>query len=180
MLSGVHWGQDPKDHALLSFGHIAERAILVWHRMVWQGKRLWPGQSDPSAVAILKKYSDYDLILTGDNHKAFTETYEGRLLVNPGSLTRQSAEQIAFTPRAYLYFAESNTVEAVLLPIEKEAVSRSHIEKNEQRSERIDAFIDKLEGEWQAGMSFESNLEEFFKTNRVRTSVQNLTYKAIE
>jgi len=170
-IEGTSWGKTP---------YLTECDILVWHKMVWQGKRLWPEQTDPSAMALLKKYKDYDLIITGDNHKPFTEELDGKLLVNPGSLMRQSADQIDHLPRVYLYYASDNTVTACYLPISSGVVSREHISKNEERSERIDAFISKLDGEWQAGMSFEANLEEFFKTNRVRDSVKAIIYKAIE
>ena len=184
VLPAVHWGQDPEKPSFVIKGisqpGLCDRHILVWHKMVWQGKRLWPGQTDPSAIAILKKYKEYDLILTGDNHKAFTETYDGRLLVNPGSLTRQVADQIDFKPRVYLYYADENKAEPVYLPIREDAVTREHLDRGEERSDRISAFIEKIDGEWQAGMSFEANLEEFFKTNQIRTSVKDIIYKAIE
>jgi len=59
-------------------------------------------------------------------------------------------------------------------------VSRDHLERNAERSDRIDAFISKLDGEWQAGLSFEANLEEFFKHNRVRNATKEIIYNAIE
>jgi len=189
VLPGAHWGDDPKESSYeidWFEGKVHEglehtnRKILVWHHMVWQGKRLWPGQTDPSAIAVLKKYKDYDLILTGDNHKAFVESHEGRILVNPGSLSRQSADQEDFLPRVYLYYANTNTVEPVYIPVANDAVSRAHIERDEERNGRISAFIEKLDGEWQAGMSFEANLKEFFSSNKVRESVKEKVYKAIE
>jgi len=188
-LSGAHWGEKPEEPSKIidymiddEDKSVLQRRILVWHRMVWQGERLWPGQTDPSAYAVLKKYSDYDLILTGDNHKPFTEEYEGRLLVNPGSLTRQSADQIEHTPRVYLYYAATNSVRAVFLPISEgeEAISRDHIDRKEKRNESISAFISKLGGKWKAGMSFSDNLEAFFQTNKVRKSTKAIIYKAID
>lgn len=180
VLTGIHWGQNPYYHSGWSFGHTLGRLIMVWHHMVWQGRRPFPNCTDPSAYAILKKYENYDLILTGDNHKAFVENYEGRILVNPGSLTRQAADQIDFRPRIYLYDARTNTVEPVYLPIDENAVTRSHIEKTEERDQRISAFIERLGGEWQAEMSFEANLEAFFKVNKTSESIQNIIYNAID
>jgi len=186
VLAGAHWGDDPKtmEHPSFSVQYgpydTDYRSVLVWHHMVWQGKRLWPGQTDPSAIAVLKKYKNYDLILTGDNHKAFVEHHEGRILVNSGSLSRQSADQNDFLPRVYLYYANTNTVEPVYIPVANDAVSRAHLERDEERNDRISAFIEKLDGEWQAGMSFEANLKEFFSSNKVRESVKEKVYKAIE
>lgn len=192
VIGGTHWGQVPQLDDAYRFdlfqGKIHEgldhtqRICLVWHRMVWQGHRLWPGQTDPSARAILKKYPEYDLIVTGDNHKPFVEKYENRLLINPGSLTRQGADQISHTPRVYLYYAADNTVRPVFLPVQEgaEVISRDHIERTEERDQRISAFISRLEGEWEAGLSFEQNLEEFFKNNRIHQNIKDVIYKAIE
>ena len=181
LLPGCHWGMDPKDTPplTLSGGNIS-RKVLVWHKMNYQGKLPWPECTDPKAIGLLRKYPEYDLILTGDNHKAFTETYEGRLLVNPGSLARQTADQIDFKPRVYLYYADENRVEPTFLPIRDDVVTREHLDRSEERSDRISAFITKLGGEWQAGMSFEANLKKFFSSNTIRESVKEKVYKAIE
>ena len=181
---GRHWGQEPdyKDvyHIPLPKGTGNWREILVWHYMTYKDSRPFPQHTGPSARRLLKKYPEYDLILTGDNHIPFVQEYEGRLLVNPGSMMRTTAKQIDHRPRVYLYYAESNTVKPVYLPIEKDVISREHIEVKEQRDERIDAFISKLDGDWEAAMSFEDNLKVFFKANKISENIQSIIYKAIE
>jgi len=176
------WGTKPKDFPEfdLSFPLFQKRKVLVWHIMTYQGKQPWPGCIDPKAAKLLRKYLEYDLILTGDNHKAFVEEYEGRLLVNPGSLTRHDADQVNHKPRVYLWCAETNTVEAVYLPIEQDVISREHITRKEERDGRIDAFISQLDSEWEAEISFEENLKRFFSTNKIRESVTNIVMNAIE
>ena len=189
ILPGAHWGQDPEEPsirmhtttgALTVSKLIEQRKILVWHKMNYQGQKPYPGCVDPRAGGILRKYSQFNLILTGDNHKPFVEEHGSKILVNPGSLMRQSADQIDHKPRVYLYYADENRVEPVFIPIKADVVSRTHIERNEQRDGRIGAFIDRVDGDWVAGMSFESNLEEFLKINQIRTSVKDIIYKAIE
>ena len=187
VLPGVHWGQDPeKASKVLDYMNddedytVMQRRILVWHKMNYQGKMPWPGCTDPKAGKLLRKFPEYDLILTGDNHKPFTEEYENRILVNPGSLMRQSADQADFRPRVYLYYAETNTVEAVYIPIQSGSVSRDHLERSSERNARISAFVEKIEGEWLSGLDFETNLEEFFKANRVRSQTKEICYKAID
>lgn len=179
VLDNCHWGQEPnRDKFSMITNH---RGILVWHKMIWQGKKLWPDQVDPSAMVILKKYETYDLIVTGDNHKAFVEEYNGRLLVNPGSLTRQDADQIDFKPRIYLYYADENRVEPVMVPIQKDAVTGIHIERSEERSDRIRAFVDKIAtGEWEAGMSFEKNMEIFLSANNILNSTRQIIHTAMD
>jgi DNA repair exonuclease SbcCD nuclease subunit len=168
------WGQSPKKFSSTLYD------ILVWHVATYQGKEPYPGCVDPSAAKLLRKYPQYNLIVTGDNHKSFVEEFERRLLVNPGSIFRMDADQITHRPRVYLWYAETNTVIPVHLPIETDVISREHIEIKEQRDQRIEAFVSQLNGEWSASLSFENNLQQFEKENDIRKSVMDLVYKAIE
>ena len=153
--------------------------ILIWHKFNYQGKLPWPGCTSPTANKLLKDYP-YDLIVTGDNHKSFVETYQGRLLVNPGSLMRQDADQIDFHPCVYLYHAEDNTVTKVELPFKEGVISRDHIEKVNQKNERLEAYISKLNDDWNSTLSFDENLEIFQQKNKVEKSVMEIIYKSIE
>lgn len=178
VLSGTHWNQTPVKHTEGLLGP-SGRIFIVWHVMTYQGKKPWPGMTDPMAAGLLRKY-EVDLMLTGHNHKTFVEEYEGRLLVNPGNITRQSADQMDHKPCVFLWYAEENKVVPHYLPFTEGAISREHIEEVEQRDKRIDAFISHLDGDWKVGISFEENLEEFRKANEVRDSIMEIIYKAIE
>ena len=175
ILNRCHWGQEPTEPSFV----IKNRNILVWHKMVWQGKKPYPTCTDEPASSILKKYP-YSLILCGDNHKTFVEHYEGRVLVNPGSLMRMDADQVDHKPCVFLWYADSNTVQQVFLPIEEGVVSRMHLEQKEERDGRITAFVEKLSGEYEMSLSFEKNLEEFMKVNDVDEEVKQIIYKSIE
>jgi DNA repair exonuclease SbcCD nuclease subunit len=176
LLRGIHWNNKFEDISILLESGIR---MLVWHIITYSGRSPYPGCTDPSATALLRRYPKYNLIVTGHNHQSFVVEYEGRLLVNPGSITRHDADQQDFKPRVYLLY-ENNTVEPVYLPIEQGVISREHLERNEQRNERIEAFISRLTGEWETGVSFEENLERFFQANEVKDSVKQIIYKAIE
>jgi len=171
ILPYYHWGETP---IRLSEARVK---IGVWHVMTHVGKV--PFESTP-AERLLKKYDWFDLLLTGHNHQSFVVDWEGRLLVNPGSLTRQTADQIDHRPCVYLWYADTNTVEPVYLEIDKDVITREHIERAEKRDERIEAFVERLDTEFEAGVSFEENLEEFERKNKVRKSVMDIVYKAIE
>ena len=179
LLNSTHWGELPIKGEY-SWRVYKDRKILVWHVMTYQAKTPWPGCVDPMAGKLLRKYPEYSLILTGHNHKAFVEQYEGRLLVNPGSLTRHATDQINHKPRVYLWYAETNTVEPVYLPIEDNVISREHIEVIETRNNRIDAFISQLDSEWEAAVSFEENLKRFFSHNEIRKSIKDIVMNSIE
>jgi DNA repair exonuclease SbcCD nuclease subunit len=174
-----HWGYNPKEDGE-EIMTVNGRRVLLWHIMTYQSKEPFPGCTAPKGAKLLRQNPQYDLIVTGDNHVPFTEYHEGRLLVNPGSLMRQEAGQIDYKPRVYLYHAKTNTVTTKYIPIEEDAVTREHIERNEDRDNRIDAFIAQLNQDWGSSLSFHKNLDRFFEINQVRTSVKNIVYDSIE
>ena len=154
--------------------------VLIWHNFTYVGKEPFPGATG-KAHALLEKYKQFDLIVTGDNHQSFTlRGISNNLLVNPGSLTRQDADQIDFQPKVYLWYAEDNSVEAVNIPIEKDAVSREHIEVKQEHYRKMEAYISKMDDSWELTVDFDENLDRFFNTNRVRKQVKEIVYKAKE
>jgi DNA repair exonuclease SbcCD nuclease subunit len=154
--------------------------IAMTHQMVIEDKLLWPDQKAPKGHELLKKFPEYDLILSGDNHNPFVAKYEGRLLVNPGSMMRMTAAQIDHKPRVYKLYADTNEVEAVYLPIEKGIISRTHIKTKQERDERMEAFVSRMSDDIEIGLSFEQNLEEYFNKNRTKKSTQDKVWKAVE
>ena len=178
ILPACHWGMSPDKLGV--WWEVAGHKILVWHYLVIERGDILRGFVDHSElpVKILRRLEEYKLIVTGDNHKSFCEEFQGRFLVNPGSLTRQAADQINHIPCVWLWYGDG--VEQIFLPSERDVISRDHIEVQEQRDKRIDAFVSRLDGDWNVGMSFEQNLEEFFKVNQIRDSVKQIIYKAIE
>ena len=76
--------------------------ILATHRMVTEGGPLWPGHTGYDTVEGLSKI-DYDIVVSGDNHKSFmhfdeNETY----VINSGSLVRSAISQMSYQPRVAL------------------------------------------------------------------------------
>jgi len=179
VFAACHWGQSPINNLLHPFD-FKDFDILVWHTMTYQGKKPWPDCTDPKAVKLLRKYPQYDLIVTGHNHQAFVEYYEDRCLVNPGSIFRLTADQKDFKPRVYLWYSETNTVEPVYLSIEKDVISTEHLEVKKERNERIEAFVSTLDTDWKAKLSFEENLERLQKKNNIRPAVMSIIYEALE
>ena len=184
LLDGTHWLQFPEHPSLVipqeKYPSEKEKTILVWHVMTYQGTKPWPGVTDSPAGGLLRKYPKYDLILTGHNHKTFIETYKDRILVNPGSLTRQSANQVDHVPAVYLWFKEDNSVKRVRLPFKEGVITREHISSVEERNKRLEAFIQKLDGSWDIETSFVENLERFLQVNNIREEVKEIIYKAID
>lgn len=153
--------------------------VLLLHEMVWQGKNPFPNAEGYEALDLLKKYPDFDLIVTGHNHQSFVQEYEGRLLVNPGSMMRATADQMDFEPSLYLWYAEDNTVERVHYPFEKNVISREHLEKKEEKNERLQSFITGLRADAEVGLNFEKNLEEYMAKNKISDSVKDIVWESM-
>lgn len=177
ILKGTHWGQETIERAFSV--PFKGRNILIWHTMTFKGEKPWPDCTDPKASRLLRKYPEYDLILTGHNHIPFTEEYKGRLLVNPGSIFRTTADQINHKPRVYLWYADTNTVEPVYIPIEDDVVTRTHLQEKEQRESRISNFVNNLDMDYNSNLNFEKNLEMFFRKNKTEKNVKSIIYKSI-
>jgi len=156
----------------------AKQVALV-HTMTYVGRSPYPGCKDPGAGTLMEKLSGFDLIVSGHNHKNFVVEREGRVLVNPGSMMRSTADQADHKPRVYLWYAEDNHVEAVFLPIEEGVVSREHIEVVEQREGRMSAFVERLNTDVEIGLSFERNMERHLAANRMRTRTKEIIEEAM-
>lgn len=171
-----HYGQEfTGDGTLGASGNI----ISVWHHLTYITKP-YPEATGGMAEGILRKYSNLDLLVTGDNHTSFTVEYKGRRLVNPGNLTRQTADQIEYKPRVALWYAEDNSIAWVYIPIKEGVITREYIDKSKNRDERIDAFISSLNTDWKGSVSFEDNLELFFQKNKTKESIKQIIYKSLE
>jgi DNA repair exonuclease SbcCD nuclease subunit len=172
---GVHYGR------LIHKCDEVVEGVWLWHVMTWDscGKRPWPGCTDLSAQEILSKWY-FTTLVTGHNHKSFVVEQDGRLLVNPGSLTRQKADQIDHKPCVYLWYSKTNTVEPVYLPIEEDVISREHIAGKEERDERIAAFVSRLSEDYEVSLSFMDNLERFAQENEITEPIMQLVRSALE
>ena len=153
--------------------------IAMTHQMVIEDNVSWPGQQASTGYALLKQFPEYDLILSGDNHIPFTAEYEGRILVNPGSIMRTTADQVNYTPRIYLWYANENRVESVYLPIEQDVISRTHIEIAEKRDKRMEAYAIRAREDVEIELSYPDNLTRYFNKHRTQGRVKTKVWEAV-
>jgi DNA repair exonuclease SbcCD nuclease subunit len=158
--------------------------IALVHHLVYQGKVPFPGAEKCGGTAklIIKQMPGFNLIVTGDNHQTFVERVGNTVLVNPGSFMRTTAAQADHKPCVFLWDEKTNEVEQVFLPIDKKAVSRDHIEKKEDKDERIDAFVSRLSEDCEMTLSYETNMRTFLANpkNKVSKPVQQLIWDSME
>ena len=176
ILNGVHWNNTP------SIDDAIKDKIMMWHVMTYMGKEPYPDCPDTPARKLLYKYKEYDLIVTGHNHKSFDIKLDGRVLINPGSITRQSVAE-THTPVVYLYYSDTNKIETVKLPCKEydEEITREHIEIKENRNIVMEQFVDNLNTNFQSVVQYEKNLEIFkTKNSDVKQDIYDIIYKSME
>jgi len=161
-----------------------ETFVLMLHEFIWPGKTPpWKGAPGYSAQEILKRFSPYfDVIVTSDNHQSFVETYKDTILVNPGAMMRDDAGTVNDKPRCYLYYADTNTVVPAYYPIKEGVHDISYLEGVKERDARIEAYIAKITHgtDGALGLSFETNLESFFKSNNTPKKIKELIWHHME
>ena len=155
-------------------------SIAVAHQLVIENNLEWPGQVANKATDLLKKNFNYDLILTGDNHNPFICEYEGRLLVNPGSMCRMKSNQKDHKPRVYLWY-DNNTVQPIYLPIENNVINiSSNKEEVEILNEKIQILIDKINADSDISLSFEDNLNNVLINRDIPSRISSIINNFIE
>lgn len=177
ILPDGHWGQEPDKGFRIHYNG-KKRYAGIWHHLTYI-KAPFPGASGGMAAGLLRKYKNFNLLLTGDNHQQFTTSYKNRILVNPGSLTRQKAGE-NHHPSVFLYDAEKNHAFQYPLKINKNVISREHIDVVQERDERINAFVERLGSDWEAELDFPGNLKRLADANNIDQSIMNIVYKSLE
>lgn len=71
-------------------------------------------------------------------------------------------------------------MEQIFLPTEQDVLDLSELEAAKDKDERISAFVERLDKEWEAGLSFEKNLEKFFQSNMTEPEIKELVWRCLE
>ena len=131
-------------------------------------------------IDLLKEFPEFDFILTGDNHATFTEEYEGRVLINPGSFLRMDADQKDHKPCVWLIDTKTKEYSPIYVPIEDNVISDEHIQIEKERGERIDKFVIAMDQEYEITDLFEKNVEEYILKNKKDKDGNILINKNVE
>lgn len=93
--------------------------VLVTHRMI--GNRpLWPGQELVGPRMFLRKHPGYNLIVAGDYHYRFSETWNGRTIINPGAIVRKTIGKfdLEHKPAVVIFDTDTSEIEVVELQVD--------------------------------------------------------------
>jgi hypothetical protein len=156
-----------------------DRKIALIHVSTWVVPYN-PKDAPNDALRLLKANPGWDIIVTGDNHQTFVVDYEGQLLVNAGSLMRMRADQVDHKPCIFEYYASTNTVKQVFVPIE-DVVNRTKVDAVHAREDRVSAFVERLgSGSMEVGMTFEDNMKTKLADGTVPEQVASIVRECME
>jgi len=175
---GASYGEEPNLGVTIN----GKKNILLWHKMVVQDDPLWVNQSADTGEKILRKYKQFDIICTGDNHNTFVCQSKNRFLVNSGSMMRLKTNQKDHKPCVFRW--DKGNLEQIFLPIEEDVFDDSHILEKEEKENRLDGFITKLneirpELNENSSVSFKGNLKNFFQVNKDMRDVEEITWRCV-
>jgi hypothetical protein len=154
--------------------------VALIHYGVYESVPHYPGAelSGGTAKSVMNKMKGFDLIISGDNHLSFACKSGDQVLCNPGSFMRVTAAQIDHKPSVYLWYAETNEVERVYIPIETGVISREHIEQDTEKDIRLDAFISQLRPSTEITVNFKQNITQHIAMHKVSKSVSDLVWSS--
>ena len=145
--------------------------ILFLHRLVFPSKKsLPPNVNAITASDLLKEYPEYKWIFVGDYHSAYHYEEKGRHVVNPGCLIRQRADLIDYQPEVAYVDTEKGIVEWIEIEDKAVLVTDEYLRKEEERNDRIEAFVESVKKSGQVSLSFIDNLNERIEENREEIS----------
>jgi DNA repair exonuclease SbcCD nuclease subunit len=139
LLYGIGWG----DEKHLDDITIEGNEILLIHKMITEGKPLWPGQTNwIGGKAFMRKYN-FKYIFSGDNHQRFISKIGDRVLINSGSLLRRRKDQQEHVPTLTVLDCAENTVDEYPIPISpaEEVFDTDKISKEN----RVDEYKNQME-----------------------------------
>lgn len=160
------------------------RKVLIIHTLVYKDATTLPfwanKKYDFTAKQLLQKYPGFDLIISGHNHQTFTYEHKGRLLVNPGSLTRQSIAEMENRSCVFLWYAEENKLEKVYVPIEEDITKETKAVEALKKEKRLTSFVKSLKDQKDLKLSFPGNMTQYLGENKISKPIKTYIREAME
>jgi DNA repair exonuclease SbcCD nuclease subunit len=103
------WGYDPADFDPSLDAETDKKRIALVHKYIWKKGSSYPNAPGSSHVqTCFRRWGkNFDLVVSGDNHKPFTYFREKKArMINCGSLMRRAIDQIDHSPWAYVLFSD--------------------------------------------------------------------------
>lgn len=140
--------------------------ILFTHELIFPTEKAKPPNVKArTAGELLKAYPDKKWIFTGDYHHSFIFEKNGRKVINPGCINIQAANMKDYVPKILYIDTEKNVLEWIEIPDNAEVITDMYLREEEERNDRIQAFVDSVESSENISLDFLANLEKGIKEN---------------
>jgi len=127
-----------------------------------------------TAEHLLDNYSEYDLIVTGDNHHGFYYQKDKRFVINPGCCTRQKGDMKKYKPRVYLFDTDTKEIETIYLPDNKlEFVTNEHNEEKKEKTKELETLINNFTIIHQKGKNLKQEIQDLCILNDIDQDIIN-------
>jgi hypothetical protein len=138
--------------------------IAVMHKMVINGKKLWPGQTDYTQARKLTRKYKHDLFVCGDNHKSFIRDN----VVNCGSLGRMNIDQTNHKPFFCIYNTETKEIEKYYYDLKdpKDVFKEEETKLQKASDKRKNEFAEGLKSDFEGELDFRQNINSILKKKR--------------
>jgi DNA repair exonuclease SbcCD nuclease subunit len=111
-----------------------------------------------TAQELLDIFKNSKYIITGDNHKRFIYENEGRYVINPGCIMRQTVDEINYDPSVYLIDFETEEIQTIKIPDKIEMVTDEYLVDKKKIDERIQSFVELVKDKKGLTLSFRDSL----------------------
>lgn len=148
--------------------------IVFTHQLVWPDEKSKPKMAEgKTAQNLLDEFPNAEWIFTGDYHKTFHYQNEGRHVVNPGCLTRQSVTEENYNTG---FFEVHTETEEVIFHSVGDTVQlkTEHLKNEKEREFRIDAFMEIVKITGKISLSFKDNLKKKLLNKKIPQGVKDL------
>lgn len=129
---------------------------------------------------LFKKYPMAQWIFTGDYHKNFHYEHIGWHVLNPGCLLRQAADLADYQPGVYIVDLDGGKVEFEPILDDVALVDDSYITKENEREERIENFVKKLQNTASVSFDFLENVKAAIMENHLRPELEEQIDELLE
>lgn len=157
--------------------------IAVLHALVFDSKEMpqgWTSQETMWTPDLLReRIPGAALIVTGHHHKTLLDMGK-QIVLNPGSLMRQTADQKDHEPVIFLFDPNKRSIKEIEIPIKAGVVSSAHIEAISKRDERVDKFVDSLSSVYESGLDFRANVERALEVNPLDNLTKQIVLQSME
>jgi DNA repair exonuclease SbcCD nuclease subunit len=152
--------------AAYSYGEVikpASRKLLVQHRMVYLTDPVHGYDANTYDVKWLfnqPEYKDVNVVITGDNHKAFEYWRDDRhVWINTGSIVRTSVTERDYEPSCWFIDTDNITVERIKLKVNTEAVDRTEMYIKQTKDTFVSEFAAQLKQQVSFQLDFKKSVD---------------------